>query len=374
MRYEMGHELAESLGGSGEVELSFALATPPTITKVGMAALVPQAGSGLRLIDGNGKAQPHAGTLPLPTVAERRAAYAGEYGSRFVDLTLDECLTLKTKQLQKKLDDADFILLRSQELDEIGEADKLVQARQWMAQVLANLRQAVARLASAGAEAFVIVADHGFLLRDDITDAEKLDPPPGDVVEVHRRCVIGRGLAGSTTAPVFDAAELGVGGDLQFAFPRGVNVFKAPGGNLNYVHGGISLQELVVPVLVYKPEGVSTSGRAQVELEITGKKFTTAFLQVKLSYAAAGLFDQESKREFRIDVVHEDEVIGRAASASTGFSEAGKTISLGSGEEATVFLQLDSPPTGKGSLTLKVVDIELGESVLSKKVPYDIAF
>ncbi|MFC1531519.1 PglZ domain-containing protein, partial [Gemmatimonadota bacterium] len=374
LRYEMGRELADTLEDSGEVNLSFALATPPTITKVGMAALVPQADSGLRLVGGPGGAQSYAGSLPLPSVAERRGAYADEYGSRFLDLTLDECLTLKTKQLHKRVEDASLILLRSQELDEIGEADKLVQARQWMAQVLANLRQAVARLTSAGASAFVIVADHGFLLRDDITDAEKLDPPTGEVIELHRRCVIGRGLVSSATAPVFDASELGVGGELQLAFPRGVNVFKVPGGNLSYVHGGISLQELIVPVIVYRPEAVTTSGKAQVTLEVTAKKATTAFLQVKLAYAAAGLFDQESKRRLRIDVLLDDERIGGAVSASTGFTEAGKSLSLASGEESTVFLQLENPPTGQGTLTLKVVDEELGESVLTKKVPYDIAF
>jgi len=44
------------------------------------------------------------------------------------------------------------------------------------------------------------------------------------------------------------AAQLGYQSDLDFVFPTNNAVFKA-GGDLAYYHGGLSLQELLIPVL-----------------------------------------------------------------------------------------------------------------------------
>ena len=48
--------------------------------------------------------------------------------------------------------------------------------------------------------------------------------------------------------PSASVVKLGYDTDLDFVFPSGDGVFKA-GGDLSYYHGGLSLQELVVPVL-----------------------------------------------------------------------------------------------------------------------------
>src|SRR6185312_17446477 len=70
-------------------------------------------------------------------------------------------------------------------------------------------------------------------------------------VGLHRRCWIGRG---GTTPPGtirVSAAELGYRSDLDFVFPKSLGVFKS-GGDLEYHHGGISLQEMVVPVVTFR--------------------------------------------------------------------------------------------------------------------------
>ncbi len=62
------------------------------------------------------------------------------------------------------------------------------------------------------------------------------------------------GGRGGTTPPGtvrVSGAELGYDTDLDFVFPTGLGVFKA-GGGLSYHHGGISLQEMVIPVLTFQ--------------------------------------------------------------------------------------------------------------------------
>jgi hypothetical protein len=54
LRYEMGQELFEGLGDEFDINLGPAMAQLPTITEVGMAALMPGADQGMELVDAGG--------------------------------------------------------------------------------------------------------------------------------------------------------------------------------------------------------------------------------------------------------------------------------------------------------------------------------
>jgi hypothetical protein len=55
LRFEMGRELAETLAKELELELTAAIAAVPTITEIGMAALLPGAESAKVVAAGDGK-------------------------------------------------------------------------------------------------------------------------------------------------------------------------------------------------------------------------------------------------------------------------------------------------------------------------------
>ena len=84
-------------------------------------------------------------------------------------------------------------MVRSQEIDALGENVDELTARSAMDSVIGNVARAIRKLAKAGIESFVITADHGhqFSIRKD--DDMKIDNPGGDTVELHRRCWIGHG-------------------------------------------------------------------------------------------------------------------------------------------------------------------------------------
>lgn len=111
-----------------------------------------------------------------------------------------------------------------------------------------NVARAVRKLAGLGVERFVISADHGYQFTREKEEAFHTDPPGGETLAVHRRCWIGRGGKTPPGALRVNGAELGYDTPLDFIFPTGIGVFKA-GGSLAYHHGGISLQELIVPAL-----------------------------------------------------------------------------------------------------------------------------
>ena len=381
LRFEMARDLEEALQGVGSATLGWALATPPTITKVGMAAFVPGAEGGITLAPAaSGKGvEAVVGGVPLPGLTERLARYRAAYGARVGDLTLDDCLRVPQATLERHVRDADLLLLRAQDIDALGEGDNVTHARTFMTTLVGNVQRAVQRLARAGAQAFVVVADHGFLLRDDVDESMKRSVPAGEVLETHRRCVVGRHLERRDDLVVFRATELGVGGDLEIAVPCGVNVFRTP-GNTAYFHGGLSLQELVVPVLRFLPAAPVGGAALKVSVEVRPAVLRTLVFQVVVRYGEGGQGElMGAARRLRLVVARgggkqPNEVVGTTVGATQGFQEAGEAVHLEPGQDSTLLVQLTESVSGAGELTLHVTDVASGETLVTKKVKHDLAF
>ena len=251
MRFEMGVELAERLPKTSEVAVRPAVGALPSITPIGMAALQPGASASFASSSRTASSARGSKTRSFPTSRAARSSRRRACPS-WSTSTLDELLSLQPSKLAKKLDGAQVVVVRSQEIDHAGEAGFTFQARQVMDTVIDNLARAIRKLAAAGVEHAVVSADHGHLFfASDRDESMRTDAPGGDTVELHRRCWIGRG---GTTPPGcvrVAASALGYASDLEFVFPAGCGVFKA-GGDLAFHHGGPSLQELVIPVLTVR--------------------------------------------------------------------------------------------------------------------------
>lgn len=251
MRFEMGVELAERLPKTSEVSVRAAMGALPSITPIGMAALQPGASASFSVVEQGGKLGARIDDNFLPDLATRKK-HATARVPKLVDVALDELLSLQPSKLTKKIDGAQVVVVRSQEIDHAGEMGFTFQARQVMDTVIDNLARAIRKLAAAGIEHAVVSADHGHLFfANDRDDSMRTDAPGGNTVELHRRCWIGRGGATSAGCVRVAASSLGYASDLEFVFPATTGVFKA-GGDLAFHHGGPSLQELVVPVLTVR--------------------------------------------------------------------------------------------------------------------------
>lgn len=104
--------------------------------------------------------------------------------------------------------------------------------------------QAVRRLRDAGYSRVIVTTDHGFFHWQ--PDADEIDgqKPDGDLQWQHRRAMVGRKLSHP------QAIHLKVSqSDLEIMVPRGLSAFRTYGG-LGFFHGGATLQELIIPVVV----------------------------------------------------------------------------------------------------------------------------
>jgi hypothetical protein len=251
MRFEMGIELMERLPKTSEVSVRPAVAALPSITPIGMAALMPGASGSFSVVERGGELGAQIDGTFLPDLSARKK-FAAARVPKLVDLALDELLSLQPSKLAKKLGGAQVVVVRSQEIDHAGETGFTFQARQVMDTVIDNLARAIRKLAAAGVEHAVVAADHGHLFfAADRDESMRTDAPGGNTVELHRRCWVGRGGATPPGCVRVSASALGYASDLELVFPTGSGVFRA-GGDLAFHHGGPSLQELVIPVLTVR--------------------------------------------------------------------------------------------------------------------------
>ncbi|MBL8841984.1 MAG: PglZ domain-containing protein [Planctomycetes bacterium] len=296
MRFEMGVELAERLPKTSEVSVRGAVGALPSITPIGMAALQPGASASFSVVEQGGKLGARIDDSFLPDLATRKK-HAAARVPKLVDLALDELLSLQPSKLSKKLDGAQVVVVRSQEIDHAGETGFTFQARQVMDTVIDNLGRAIRKLAAAGIEQAVVSADHGHLFfANDRDESMRTDAPGGNTVELHRRCWIGRGGATSAGCVRVAASALGYASDLEFVFPAATGVFKA-GGDLAFHHGGPSLQELVVPVISVRTRALTETPAKGQPVRVGGapSEITNRIFSVTIEASASGpaLFTKE---------------------------------------------------------------------------------
>src|ERR1017187_8480200 len=361
LRWELARELPEVLGGDFETRMELAIGTAPSITDVGMAALLPSASSGLH-IGGTAKIQVSLHGQALKNRADRIAYLKDRAGVPVVDLKLED-----PRGFRRKLKDLGagpaLVVVTSREIDQSGE-DEMTGAREHMERVLTHLGLAMRRLAEEGVEKFVIAADHGYLYGEDLSESEKIDPPGGRAVLCHRRVWAGQGGAASENYLLTEVSRFGVASDLEMAVPWNLAGFRTSGPTA-YFHGGLSPQEILLPVMVVTPKitgAVKGTKKLAWEVSLGSAKVTARFLSVRIQARSQGLF-AESWPVVRIEVRAAGEVCAIPVSGSYGFQEATGAVALRSLETEpavtevnTVALMLTGKAPSRGTLSIHVVD------------------
>ena len=247
-----------------DFDLTFqpAIGTMPTITEIGMAALLPRANESAKVVAvGGGKLgleidgtvikdrkdriaflKDHAGRAGLRLQARRPAAEAAEEGEgRHPERPAGPGHVAGDRRTSARATPSS--------------------ARLQMDGVLTYLRRGVRILGDLGVKTIILAADHGHLFADEIGEDMKIDAPGGETADLHRRVWVGEG---GTSEPSFlrtSLASLGVDSDFDIATPWTFACLQGRRAATSlYFHGGLSPQELIVPVVVLTPTAQALSG------------------------------------------------------------------------------------------------------------------
>jgi hypothetical protein len=366
MRFEMGVELSERLPKSVEVSVRPAVCALPSITPIGMAALQPGASSSFSVVEQAGTLGAKIDDAFLPDLTARKK-FAGSRVPRLADIALDELLSFQPSRLAKKIEGAQVIIVRSQEIDHAGERGFTFQARQVMDTVIDNLARAIRKLAAAGVEHCVLTADHGHLFfPSDRDESMRIDPPGGNEIDLHRRCWIGRGGATPAGCVRVTASALGYESDLDFVFPVGSGVFKA-GGDLAFHHGGPSLQEMVIPVVTARMKARETERANAGPVTTTGlpDAVTNRIFSVTIQLDGKNLSLFSNELVVRPLLISAGKQVGGVGMAVDGdFDRATGCVKLQAGKPVTVAFLLsdESSPSLRVVVQDPTTDAELYRS------------
>ena len=250
LRYEVAAELTEQLRREtqAQVELSGVQGIFPTITKFGMAALLPHKELTAELR--NDKLCVFAdGSLTESNYRDKILKAADPESTA---LKYDDIVKAKRAERSEWVKGKNVVYIYHDTIDAAGHTDDadVFPACDEAIQEIKNLIRIIVN--DFGATHIIITADHGFLYTyEPLTENDKVDKSSfgGRDVEYGRRYAIMR--EGAQPEYLLPVKFLGGKTEYEAFTPRESVRIKMTGGGLNFVHGGISLQEMVVPVVQY---------------------------------------------------------------------------------------------------------------------------
>lgn len=306
-RYEAAAEFAQRIQRenrfTADIELMFG--SLPSYTQLGMASLLPgkqwavDADTSYVSVDGRS-----ARGTPNRSEILRQAC-----GGKAIAIQAEEFLELNTKTSGRALTrDHDVVYVFHDHIDKTG--DKIgteVKTFDAVEETFAELEKIVKKVANINGNNMLITADHGFLFQQDDVGDEDMAPMPkaGEWTFRTRRFALGIDVTPGAGAKVFTAEALGLGGDWSAAFPLSLGRYPCPGSGKRYVHGGVSLQEVVVPVIRVHKARSDDTGQVEVELLRLPAKITTGQISISL-FQDRPAVDKVLSRTLRVGVFAKD--------------------------------------------------------------------
>lgn len=251
LRYEVAAEIALLLrqGTQSKVEITSQMGIFPTITPFGMAALLPHKKLTVQERP-NGSLAVLADELPTDMPNRDKVLKAANEKS--VSLKYKNIIGMKRADRQALVKGMDVVYIYHDKIDEAAHTSdtSVFPACEDAAQEIMNLVRIIVN--EFGSTHILITADHGFLYTySPLSEDSKVGKESwkGNDVEYGRRYALLReGVKPEYLMPV---KFIGQPAGFEAYAPRENIRIKMSGGGLNFAHGGISLQEIVVPVIDY---------------------------------------------------------------------------------------------------------------------------
>ncbi len=125
---------------------------------------------------------------------------------------------------------------------------------------------------------------HLFLSDKLLGNDMKIDAPGGDTRDLHRRVWVGNGGAADPSYLRARIADFGLNSSLEIAVPWNFACFKVAGGAEAYFHGGMSPQEIIIPVvtLTSKNNTLGTASEIAWNIALGARRSVRVSVRCKL--------------------------------------------------------------------------------------------
>jgi uncharacterized protein (TIGR02687 family) len=269
LRFEAAREFCDLLNKErkGSAEIVYMQGSLPSSTRVGMASLLPHKSIA---IDDDYKAYVD-GISSEGTDNRNKILY--NYNQRSIAIQYTDVIEMKREDMRKSFGGKELIYIYHNTIDARGDNGKTERevfdaVEETFEELMALINSLVNNVTATN---IIITSDHGFVYkRGSLTEVEKITKGPIEDAYENRRFVLGaKPLEMDGTLTFSMEYLLGSDTNLKYISPRGVNRFKVQGIGANYVHGGTSLQEILIPVIKYKNDRSSKTEVRKVEVKLT---------------------------------------------------------------------------------------------------------
>jgi len=282
LRYENGWELFRDIQAEKrfEAELDYMITGLPSYTQLGMAALLPH--RQLRISPGGDTVL--ADELSTKGTEARTRVLEENSGVRAVAINAEEFMKMNVKTEGRPfVMQYDLIYIYHNRIDKTGD-DKTTEDKVFEAveEEMAFLKELLRKIANMNGTNIFITADHGYIYQHDALDDSDFaeSEVKGEKWKINRRFILGCGLASSNAMKKFNGVQIGLTEDTEVLITKGINRLRVKGAGSRYVHGGASLQEIVVPMLKVSKKREDTTARVEIDIIKSTDKITTNILAV----------------------------------------------------------------------------------------------
>ena len=306
MRYEVGQELFARMQDDPKctAKLSVQLSVLPSYTRLGMAALLPH-----KTLEITDDFQVLVDGILCDNLAGRQQVLQS-YNPDSVCVQFDDIKNLKVAELRDVLTKRQIIYVYHNQIDARGDKanteDEVFHACEEAVQEIVDLIHRIS--VSGNTYHFIVTADHGFIYkRDKLTESDKISGKSAEKAFVNRRFIVSKAaLEDDGIDHMSMGRVLGNEDSKVVSYPVSSNVFKVAGGGANYVHGGSSPQEMLVPVLEFKMErGHMETKNAEIALVSIVHKITNLITSMDFIQSDA-VSDTVKAAKYRIFFLSED--------------------------------------------------------------------
>ncbi|KAA0264153.1 MAG: BREX-1 system phosphatase PglZ type A [Chlorobiota bacterium] len=250
LRYEAAVELTERLLklDRTEAKLEMMAGVVPGYTQLGMAALLPNSSLG---IPAGGDSATVDGK---PAGAQYREARLTERNPKTKVFTAQAFTAMQQEEGRDAVRSVEVVYIYHNKIDATGD-DKTSEddAFEAVSGAYSDIENIIRKIAQFNGNNVLITADHGFYFQQTkLAESDFIDSSAyGRVEQVKRRVVFGRDLITDDNVIRFTAPQLGIESEYDFLFPVGRRNFRLAGAGSRFVHGGLSLQEVAIPVIKF---------------------------------------------------------------------------------------------------------------------------
>lgn len=300
LRYEVAVELTEKLlrETNGVAKLSAMQSVFPSITKFGMAALLPHETLTITdtmkmLCDGMSTEK-----------TENRDKILKRTNSKNCAVTYEVLLSMKQSQRRELVSGADIVYIYHNTIDAVGDKanteNQVFEACNDAIEELKNLVRLIVN--SMSGSNILITTDHGFLYsHEPLAESEKVSTGivSENVFETGKRHMLANDVCDSDVLMHISMKEYADG--LVGLTPYENVRIKKQGGGTDFVHGGVSLQECCIPVITFK------------NISKTSKKFVDI---KKVRVKLISMTRKISNNIFSLDFMQDEAVGGKTVPAT----------------------------------------------------------